>query len=81
MTRRERIEVRVMRDKIVAIRVSSRLLDKFNNIVASKTRTTTYAGRTFYEYEGRREFQENGGKFTLVDLVENSLKEYIERNL
>ena len=70
----------VMRDKIVTIRVSSRLLDKFNNIVASKTQTTTYAGRIFYEYEGRREYQTNGGKFTLADLVENSLEDYIKKN-
>ena len=69
-----------MRDKLVTIRVSSRLLDKFQAIVASKTQVSTYAGRNFYSYEGRREYEVDGGKFTLGDLVENSLEEYIKKN-
>lgn len=68
-----------MRDKLISIRVNSRLLDEFNAIVKSKTETSTYYGRKIITYEGKMTYA-GGGKFTLADLLEGALEEYVKSN-
>ena len=68
-----------MRDKLISIRVSSRLLDKFNSIVQTKTQVSTYYGRKVITYEGKMTY-DGGGKFTVSDLLEEALEEYIKNN-
>ena len=69
----------IMRDKLISIRVNSRLLDEFNVIVKSKTQTSTYYGRKIITYEGKENYA-GGGKFTVSDFLEKSLEEYIKNN-
>lgn len=68
-----------MRDKLISIRVDSRLLSKFESIVKSKTRITEFYGRKIIEYEGRATYS-GGGKYSIADLLESSLEEYIKNN-
>ncbi|MBE6645019.1 MAG: hypothetical protein E7612_06550 [Ruminococcaceae bacterium] len=68
-----------MRDKLISIRVDSSLLSKFEAIVKSKTQVSTYYGRKIIEYEGRGTYF-GGGKYSIADLLESSLKEYIKKN-
>ena len=68
-----------LRDKLISIRVNSRLFDEFNAIVKSKTRVSTYYGRKFIEYEGKMTY-EGGGKYTVSDLLESALEEYVKAN-
>ena len=68
-----------MRDKLISIRVNSRLLEQFNAIVQTKTQVSTYYGRKIITYEGKETYA-GGGKFTVSDLLEKSLEEYIKNN-
>ena len=65
------------RDKTISVKVNSDLLEKFNKIVDSKTRRWEYAGRVHYDYLG----QLSSGKFSVGDLLEKALKEYVCSNL
>ena len=64
-----------MRDKIISLRVDSTLLTKFENIVKSKTKTEVYYGKKIIYYEGVRD-----GKYSIADLLESALLEYIKNN-
>lgn len=64
-----------MRDKIISLRADSTLLTKFENIVKSKTKVETYYGRKIVYYEGVRD-----GKYSIADLLESALLEYIKNN-
>ena len=68
-----------MRDKLISIRVNSRLIDEFNAIVQTKTQVSTYYGRKIITYEGKDNYA-GGGKFTLADLLEGALEEYVKSN-
>ena len=68
-----------LRDKLISVRVNSRLLEEFNAIVKSKTRVSTYYGRKIIEYEGKTTY-ERGGKYTISDLLEAALEEYVKTN-
>ena len=64
-----------MRDKLISVRVDSTLLSKFEGIVKSKTKVETYSGRKIVYYEGVRD-----GKYSIADLLESALLEYIKNN-
>ena len=68
-----------MRDKLISVRVDSRLLSKFDAIVKSKTNVSEFYGRKIIEYEGRLSFY-GGGKYSVADLLEQALEEYIKKN-
>lgn len=63
------------RDKIITIRVDSTLLNKVQEIIDS--RTTVWQGRhNYYHY-----IDENGyshDKYTIADLLESAMREYIK---
>ena len=65
-----------MRDKLISVRVDSTLLAKFENIVKSKTKTETFYNRKFTYYEGVMT-----GKYSIADLLESALIEYIKNNM
>ena len=66
------------RDKIISIRVNSKLLEKVKTKIDSKT--TVYEGygaRKIYTYhDSKRPYSYD--KFTIADLLEEKLKEYLE---
>ena len=64
-----------MRDKIISVRVDSALLSKFESIVKSKTKVETYYGKKIIYYEGVCD-----GKYSIADLLESALIEYIKNN-
>ena len=68
-----------LRDKLISIRVNSRLFDEFNAIVKSKTRVSNFYGRKIIEYEGKDTWS-GGGKYSISDLLEAALEEYIKKN-
>ena len=68
-----------LRDKLISVRVDSRLLSKFDAIVKSKTNVSEYYGRKIIEYEGRSTYC-GGGKYSVADLLEQALEEYIKKN-
>lgn len=65
-----------MRDKLISVRVDSTLLAKFENIVKSKSKTETFYNRKITYYEGFMT-----GKYSIADLLESALMEYIKNNM
>lgn len=65
------------RDKIISVRVDSSLFDQVQKIIDSRTTISHYEHRTYYIYR-----DENGkyhNKYTIADLLEKAMKEYIEK--
>ena len=65
------------RDKIISVRVNSDLLDKVQKIIDSRTYTLEIRGRNHYRYksENRTEYE----KYTIADLLESAMWEYVEK--
>ena len=65
------------RDKLISVRVNSRLLNEVKKIIDSKTEVhEIYGGRKLYSYHDSRR-PNIWDKFTLADLLEEKLEEYI----
>ncbi len=65
------------RDKIISVRVDSALLDEVQKIINSRTYVFELRGRNYYRY-----IDENGysfNKYTIADLLENAMHEYINK--
>ena len=65
------------RDKIISVRVDSSLLDEVQKIIDSRTHIYFDNNRKGYIYE-----DENGhhhDKYTIADLLESAMKEYIKK--
>lgn len=65
------------RDKIISVRVNSELLEKVQKIIDSRTYTFELRGKNHYRYK-----DENGTayeKYTIADLLESAMREYIEK--
>lgn len=65
------------RDKLISVRVNERLLNKVKEIIDSKTEVHEgYGARKSYTYhDQKRPYKYD--KFTVADLLEEKLKEYI----
>ena len=64
-----------MRDKVISLRVNSELLNKVNDVISSRTtKLTVRGGRNYYIYLDGNGAQD---KFTVADLLEAAMKEYI----
>ena len=64
------------RDKIISVRVDSKLLEQVQAIIDSRTTVTEYIGIKHYHY-----IDENGysyDKYTIADLLESAMKHYIK---
>ncbi len=65
------------RDKIISVRVNNALLDKVQKIIDSRTYIFEVRGVNHYRYK-----DENGqshDKYTIADLLESAMREYIEK--
>ena len=64
-----------MRDKVISLRVNSELLRKVNDVISSRTtKLTVHGGRNYYIYLDCNGAQD---KFTVADLLEDAMKEYV----
>lgn len=71
------------RDKIISLRVKSDLYDKVNFIINQNTRCyETYATKKYYnELSGKyRNYENFYRKFSIADLLEIALEEFIKDN-
>ncbi len=65
------------RDKIISVRVDGSLLNKVQKIIDSRTYSYELRGRNHYRYK-----DENGTayeKYTIADLLESAMNEYVEK--
>ena len=64
------------RDKNISVKVDSTLLKQVQKIIDSRTTVFEYLDRQHYHY-----LDENGyshGKYTIADLLEEAMREYIK---
>ena len=65
-----------MRDKVISLRVNSKLLGKVNDVISSRTQSFTgRGGRNYYTYRDGSGFAYD--KFTVADLLEDAMKKYV----
>ncbi len=65
------------RNKIISVRVNSALLEQVQKIIDSRTTVIEVRGINHYRYK-----DENGhshDKYTIADLLESAMREYIEK--
>jgi len=68
-----------MRDKNISIRVDSKKLDKFKEIVDKNTSVNNYYSHKYYTCKfGKQSWLSN--KYSLADLVEEALEQFITDN-
>ena len=65
------------RDKTISIKVNSNLVKQFNKIVEENTSKYLFYGKNFYDCLFSDSYCR--GKFTLGDLLEKALKDFIEK--
>ena len=72
------------RDKLISVRVSSRLLDKFKKLTEEKTDKHSYAGRNHYRYYGKTlkdlSPYTSIDKYSVADVLEEALEIVLEKN-
>lgn len=64
------------RNKIISVRINSNLLEQVQEIIDSRTQIFEYRGIKHYHY-----IDENGyshDKYTIADLLESAMREYIK---
>ncbi len=64
------------RDKIISVRVNSELLDKVQKIIDSRTHVLNLRGINHYRYVDENGYSQD--KYTIADLLESAMKEYIK---
>lgn len=72
------------RDKLISVRISSKLLEKFKKLTDEKTEVTNYGNKNHYYYHGKT-LKENNyysyvEKYSLADLLEEAIEILIEKN-
>ena len=70
-------DIKMKRDKIISVRVNSTLLEQVQKIIDSRTQSYELRGVNHYIYK-----DENGNrhdKYTIADLLESAMREYIEK--
>lgn len=66
------------RDKIISVRVNSELLDKVQKIIDSRTYCwENLRGNKHYHYKDENGYSHD--KYTIADLLESAMNEYIEK--
>lgn len=72
------------RDKLISVRISSDLLDKFNKLTEEKTTVTYYASKNHYRYHGKTLKNLSPytvvDKYSLADVLEEALEILLEKN-
>ena len=71
------------RDKLISVRVSSKLLDKFKKLQEEKHTVSNYAGRNHYQYYGQtlkeRSVYSWMDKYSVADVLEEALEIVLEK--
>lgn len=67
------------RDKQISMKVNSDLIDKFNAIVAKFTTRLDWGYKVYYRCEFPDKQHYVFAKYSLADLFENALKDFIEK--
>lgn len=72
------------RNKLISVRVSSKLLDKFKKLQEEKHTVSNYAGRNHYHYHGQtlkgRDVHLWIDKYSVADVLEEALEIVLEKN-
>ena len=72
------------RDKLISVRISSKLLKKFNELVKEKTEIHSYAGKNHHRYYGEtlkgRDRHTLVDKYSLGDVLEEAIEILLEKN-
>lgn len=66
------------KDKIITVRVNSELFDEVQKIIDSHTYVFEWHGRNHYRYKDEKGISHK--KYTIADLLESAMKEYIENS-
>ena len=65
------------RDKIISVRVNSTLLNEVQEIINSRTYSYELRGRNYYRYKDEKGTAYE--KYTIADILESAMHEYIEK--
>lgn len=72
------------RDKLISVRISSKLLEKFKKLTDEKTEIHTYGGKNHHRYYGKtlkeRSTYTHVDKYSLADLLEEAIEILLEKN-
>ena len=72
------------RDKLISVRISSKLLNKFKKLTEEKTTIHSYAGKNHHRYHGEtlkgRDQYTIVDKYSLADVLEEALEILLEKN-
>ena len=72
------------RDKLISVRISSKLLEKFKKLTDEKTEVSNYANRNHYHYRGKTlkdsKYYHYVDKYSLADLLEEAIEILLEKN-
>ena len=72
------------RDKLISIRISSKLLNKFKKLTEEKTTISHYAGKNHHHYHGKTLKDLSPytyvDKYSLADVLEEALEMLLEKN-
>ena len=72
------------RDKLISVRISSKLLEKFKQLTKEKTSISTYGGRNHHHYYGKtlkeHSYYTQVDKYSLADVLEEALELLLEKN-
>ena len=72
------------RDKLISLRISSKLLEKFKELTEEKTTIHNYAGKNHHRYHGKtlRDHDKfvHVDKYSLADLLEEAIEILLEKN-
>lgn len=72
------------RDKLVSLRISSKLLEKFQQLTKEKTTIINYAGKNHHRYYGKTLKDLSPytivDKYSLADVLEEALEILLEKN-
>ena len=72
------------RDKLISLRISSKLLEKFKKLTDEKTEITHYANKNHHRYYGKtlkdRTYHTYVDKYSLADLLEEAIQILLEKN-
>lgn len=72
------------RDKLISLRISSELHEKFQKLVKKHTDINYYAGKNHHRYHGKtlkthRDY-DYAGKYSLADLLEEAIEIVLQKN-
>ena len=72
------------RDKLISVRVSSKLYEKFLKLTKEKTTTYNYGNKNHHNYHGKtlkdRSYHTSIDKYSIADVLEEAIEILLEKN-